>query len=183
MRRMGPHDAPRFFTPDEEPVCRALVATLLALADDPEVPLFEMVDARLADGVTDGWRYEDMPPDGEAWKRSIAELRRRSFSHLDLRTRREILESVRTGERFAGMPAARLWSLWMRSVCTAFYSHPHAWNEIGFGGPAYPRGYKNLGLDRREPWEVEEVDARDPIPWARRVEDARSGEAGQRRAG
>ena len=38
--------------------------------------------------------------------------------------------------------------------CTAFYSHPAAWNEIGFAGPAYPRGYKNLGVDRREPFEV-----------------------------
>ena len=57
--------------------------------------------------------------------------------------------------------------LWMRYACTAFYSHPSAWNEIGFGGPAYPRGYKNIGLGRREPWEVAEVDADDPVPWAR----------------
>ena len=26
-----------------------------------------------------------------------------------------------------------------------FYSHPWAWNEIGFGGPAYPQGYMRLG--------------------------------------
>jgi hypothetical protein len=58
----------------------------------------------------------------------------------------------------------------MRYACTAFYSHPWAWNEIGFGGPAYPRGYKNLGLDRREPWEVSERDAADPVPWAERAE-------------
>ena len=52
----------------------------------------------------------------------------------------------------------------MRYACTAFYSHPWAWNEIGFGGPAYPRGYKNIGLDRREPWEGPEVGAHDPKP-------------------
>ena len=51
-------------------------------------------------------------------------------------------------------PADRVFALWMRYACDAFYSHPWAWNEIGFGGPAYPRGYKNLGIDRREPWEV-----------------------------
>ena len=61
----------------------------------------------------------------------------------------------------------------MRYACTAFYSHPWAWNEIGFGGPAYPTGYKNLGVERREPWEVAERDATDPVPWARRVERAR----------
>jgi hypothetical protein len=72
--------------------------------------------------------------------------------------------------------------MWIRYACVAYYSHPSAWNEIGFGGPAYPRGYKNLGLDRREPWEVREVDDRDPVPWAARVEQARDA-AERRRAG
>ena len=35
--------------------------------------------------------------------------------------------------------------LCMRMMLEAFYSHPWAWNEIGFGGPAYPRGYMRLG--------------------------------------
>ena len=34
----------------------------------------------------------------------------------------------------AGRPH-HVWSLWTRYACTAFYSHPWAWNEIGFGGP------------------------------------------------
>ena len=46
----------------------------------------------------------------------------------------------------------------MRVVLACFYSHPWAWNEIGFGGPAYPRGYSRFGspeLQRaeRETWE------------------------------
>jgi hypothetical protein len=53
-----------------------------------------------------------------------------------------------------GLNASRVWSLWTRYACTAFYSHPWAWNEIGFSGPAFPRGYKNAGLDSREPFEV-----------------------------
>ena len=66
-----------------------------------------------------------------------------------------------------------MFSLWIRYACETFYAHPWAWNEIGFGGPAYPRGYKNLGIDRREPWEVAEREAVDPIPWITRAEDAR----------
>ena len=38
----------------------------------------------------------------------------------------------------------------MRAVLSAFYSHPWAWNEIGFGGPAYPRGYARFGVGQRE---------------------------------
>jgi hypothetical protein len=50
-----------------------------------------------------------------------------------------------------------VWSLWTRYACTAFYAHPAGWNEIGFPGPAYPRGYKNPGVDAREPFEVRDA--------------------------
>ncbi len=42
-----------------------------------------------------------------------------------------------------------------RAMLSAFYSHPWAWNEIGFGGPAYPRGYARIGAGQRESWEPE----------------------------
>ena len=50
----------------------------------------------------------------------------------------------------------------MRSVLAAFYSHPWAWNEIGFGGPAYPRGYARLGIGLGEAWEGAEAFDVDP---------------------
>ena len=40
--------------------------------------------------------------------------------------------------------------------CSVYYAHPWAWDEIGFGGPAYPRGYMRLEGGMPEPWEVEE---------------------------
>ena len=51
-------------------------------------------------------------------------------------------------DRWHGFDAKHVWSLWTRYACAAFYSHPWAWNEIGFGGPAYPRG---LQEHRRRP--------------------------------
>ena len=69
--------------------------------------------------------------------------------------RRDVLEAVHTGDGdWHGLHRGQVWSLWTRYACTAFYSHPAAWDEIGFAGPAFPRGYKNLGVDRREPFEV-----------------------------
>ena len=63
-----------------------------------------------------------------------------------------------------GLPASRVWSLWTRYACTAFYAHPWAWNEMGFPGPAYPRGYKNIGVGKREPFEVPDAQpASDPV--------------------
>jgi hypothetical protein len=54
----------------------------------------------------------------------------------------------------------------MRAALAAFYSHPWAWNEIGFGGPAYPRGYMRLqvGVHGREPHEASEAFDVDPVP-------------------
>ena len=49
------------------------------------------------------------------------------------------------------------------AVLSAFYSHPWAWNEIGFGGPAYPRGYARLGAGQRESWEGAPAFERDPV--------------------
>ncbi|PZR97533.1 MAG: hypothetical protein DLM67_07760, partial [Candidatus Nephthysia bennettiae] len=131
-------------------------------------------------GKGDGYRYKEMPPDGEVWKRSLKALdelarhRRESvFYALCKEDQVNLLEAVRTGERLGDLPARRTWSLWLRYACSAFYAHPWAWNEIGFGGPAYPRGYKNVGIGKREPWEVQEVDAHSPVAWAERVESAR----------
>jgi hypothetical protein len=179
LRRIGPRPAIRFFTAEEEAVARPLLDRLLAQDDEPRVPVFELIDERLADGETDGWRYEDMPEDGAAWKRTLhhlaqeAEGRGHAFGDLSAGDQRALLERIRTATTWHGLPARRVWSLWMRYACAAFYSHPTAWNEIGFPGPAYPRGYANLGLNRREHWERREVDARDPVPWASRVERAR----------
>ena len=46
--------------------------------------------------------------------------------------------------------------LLVQDCVEGYYAHPWAWDEIGFGGPAYPRGYMRLEHGKPEPWEVEE---------------------------
>ncbi|MGI8609128.1 MAG: gluconate 2-dehydrogenase subunit 3 family protein [Candidatus Dormibacteria bacterium] len=181
-------DAPgplRFFNPDEALTAEALLDRLLAQSDEPKVPLVQMVDARLADGIIDGYRYEDMPSDADAWHQSLAAIEAlsqdqhgRGFHTVAEGEQNDLLERVRGADRLGSLPAKRVFGLWMRYGCAAFYSHPWAWNEIGYGGPAYPRGYKNLGLGRREPWEVVEARSPDPGPWAERLTAARQRHAG-----
>ncbi len=180
LSRLGPTAPVRFFSVEEEAACRPLLERLLDLGDDGP-PIFESVDARLGENETDGWHYDDLPDDGTAWKQSLAALDHDAetrhacrFAELDAHDQRSLLESVRADDdTWQDLPAAHVWNLWMRYACAAFYSHPAAWNEIGFGGPAYPVGYQNLGLGKREHWEVAEADAHDPEPWARRIERAR----------
>jgi Gluconate 2-dehydrogenase subunit 3 len=179
LRRLGPTPPVRFFSVQEEAVARPMLDRLLAQDEDPRIPVFEQIDARLAEEQTDGWHYEDLPPDGEAWRASLAALESdarerfdRGFAELAAREQKDLLEAVRTAGQWHGLPAGRVWNLWIRYGVTAFYAHPWSWNEIGFGGPAYPRGYKNIELGGREPWESQEAEPIDAEAWARRVEQA-----------
>ena len=99
------------------------------------------------------------------------------FAVLEQRHRGPLTQAVQDLadgiDRWHGCPAAQVWSLWTRYACTAFYSHPWAWNEIGFPGPAYPRGYLHPGVNARERWEIADHDDVDPIPFVQRTQRAR----------
>ena len=182
LRRLGPPRALSFFSPDDEATVRPLADRILALEEPPEVPVVEMLDARMAQGLGPGYRHDDMPERPEAWRRSLhgveEDARKElgvAFGAMEPSRQRRLLERIRTTDgEWHDLPAAKVWTMWTSDLCTVFYSHPWAWNEIGFGGPAYPRGYRSHSLlSPREPWEVAEADAYDPVPWARRVEKAR----------
>jgi Gluconate 2-dehydrogenase subunit 3 len=150
-----------FFTPAEVAVARPLLDLLLAQDGEPRIPVLEMVDERLAVGETDGWHYDDLPEDAQAWRDTLAALDKAAhsrsgsgFAELPEIDQAALVDEVRRADTWQGFVAKHVWSLWTRYACTAFYSHPWAWNEIGFPGPAYPRGYLNPGLDARERWEV-----------------------------
>ncbi|MHB1583018.1 MAG: gluconate 2-dehydrogenase subunit 3 family protein [Acidimicrobiales bacterium] len=180
LGRLGPPPPVRFFA-GREPTVRALPDRLPAQDDEPRVPVLETIDRRLVEGRGDGYRYADMPEGGDAWLRSADALdadarvlHGRPYWDLAVGEQMAVVEAVRVHDGdWHGMPAGRVFSLWHRYACAAFYSHRWAWNEIGFGVPAYPRGYKNAGLDRREPWEVRERADDDPIPWVRQAEAAK----------
>ena len=63
-----------FFAGAEAACAAALVNLLTGQQNDQEIPVLSMIDARLAAGETDGWRYSDMPEDGQAWRDTLAYL-------------------------------------------------------------------------------------------------------------
>jgi hypothetical protein len=99
-----------------------------------------------------------MPDDRETWRLAARGLDERAralgaegFAAADEDLRLRIVAEFHAGDLHDGvwarLPAKTAFSVLMRGVLSAFYSHPWAWNEIGFGGPAYPRGYARLGID------------------------------------
>ena len=173
-----------FFTPREVGIAEPMLDLLLGQDSDPRVPVLPLIDDRLSTGETDGWHYDDMPEDGQAWRDTLAYLdedahARHGAGYAELTSSQQacLLQDVQDladrSEQWHGIEASRVWSLWTRYATTAFYSHPWAWNEIGFSGPAYPRGYLNPGVNAREKWEVADHDNVDPVPFADRIERAR----------
>jgi hypothetical protein len=164
----------RFFTPEEERAMRAFCDVVTAQDDEPRVPVLEMVDAKLHAGRLDGFRHADLPDDRDVWRLAarglddVAHARGApDFAAADDELKLEIVAAFHEGELSGGVwdeiPAAKAFGVLMRAVLSEFYAHPWAWNEIGFGGPAYPRGYARLGPGLRESWEGEEQFDVDPV--------------------
>jgi hypothetical protein len=157
----------RFLTEDEWALLEAIAARLIPQPEraDP-VPIVPWIDDTLAANRGPGYRYADMPPMREAWRQGLAaiggEARERhgaDFGGLPPDAQDALLRAVQRGEtdgrHWGDLPAARFFSeLLLKQVAAVYYAHPAAWSEIGFGGPASPRGYVRLGFDERDPWEA-----------------------------
>jgi hypothetical protein len=174
MQRLQPTPPIRFFTRDEAETLGVFCDLVMAQDSEPKIPVLAMVDAKLFAGQLDGFIYADMPDDRETWRlvaRGLDAAARQhgaaSFCHASEDVRHEIVEAFSTGslhgEVWDDLPPSTAWSVVMRAVLSAFYSHPWSWNEIGFGGPAYPRGYARLGAGQREGWEGAPALSPDPV--------------------
>ncbi|MGH9356279.1 MAG: gluconate 2-dehydrogenase subunit 3 family protein [Terriglobia bacterium] len=162
----------RFFTPEEACLLTAVCDRVLPQDDRDErhkIPIVPQIDKRLHDDTHDGYRYESMPPDREAFRlglRAIEEIAQqrygRGFLEIGPRQQDGILRTLHDGkpsgahEIWKRMPVHHFWMLLVTDCAEAYYSHPWAWDEIGFGGPAYPRAYMRLERGEAEPWESEE---------------------------
>jgi hypothetical protein len=173
--RLAVEARPAFLSPSEWRTLEALCDRVMPQPEGrPHVPLAAYVDRQLLAGKTKGYRFADMPQPGEAWKRALAALNEvagrdqgRAFAHLTQGDQDAMLRRMAEGsfraDALRGMPAKTFWtSHVIHDVVGAYYAHPEAWNEIGWAGPASPRGYVRTGLDRRDPWEpVEAVESED----------------------
>lgn len=166
----------RFFTPEEEPTLRAFCDVATGQDSEPRVPVAELVDDKLASGRLDGYRYANMPRDPETWRlvlRGLDEVAanrygRETYAACDEQARAAIMGNLADGSLGGGawdeLETSRAFSVCMRAILEAFYSHPWAWNEIGYGGPAYPHGYMRLGpIAVREPHERPGATDEDPV--------------------
>ena len=159
----------RFFNEDEQRTLKSFCDAVMAQDREPRIPVLSMVDAKLHAGKLDGFQFAGMPDDRDVWRivarrldEEAAAAGAHDFAGLSHEGQRQIVDRFAKGNlEWEGLDVSKAWSVVTRAILSAFYSHPWAWNEIGFGGPAYPRGYAALG--GREPWEPQPASELDPV--------------------
>ena len=173
-RRLAVAREPRFFSSEQWSTLQALCDRILPQPPGrAPVPLPAYVDDKLWRRQLDGYRYAQLPEQGEAWRRGLSALNAeaasahgRRFEALTAAQQDELLTRMQTGQLRDPAWGDMRCELFFRhrvipDITHPYYGHPTAWNEIGFGGPASPRGYVRMGLDRRDPWEAVEAAARE----------------------
>jgi hypothetical protein len=166
------HNVPpfRYFSGARRATLEALCARVIPQAHrDPDrrVPIAPWIDQR-CDQRIEEFRFEDLPPGREAWDLGLDGLDETaralvgaSFAELEPERQDAVLTAIRGGDPpgtvWQRLSARRWWvQVALRQITGAYYAHPYAWDEIGFGGPAYPRGYFALNHGAPEPWEARE---------------------------
>ena len=170
------HNVPRYtyFDAHQRATLEALCARVVPQQHRPadrRIPIAPWIDQRCASraamafssticrpmrwhgpGAWKGWTRSAQAQWGDAAR----------FRTLDEAGQHRVLAEIRGGDPpgavWRRLPARRWWVyVALRQITGVYYAHPYAWDEIGFGGPAYPRGYFALNFGAPEPWEAREA--------------------------
>lgn len=169
-RRLAIGGDPHFFSAEEFQTVTAIASRIVPQpAARPPIPVASLVDHKLASGRSDGYRLVGMPREGEAWKLGLMALDVEAtdaygerFHSLAEGLQDALLARMQSGElkspAWGSMASKDFFKKRMaHDIVLAYFAHPTAWSEIGWGGPASPRGYVRLDFDERDPWEAVEA--------------------------
>ena len=162
--------APQFLTPEAYALLEAVAARLLPQPDRPEgaIPLAPAIDQRLLEGRADGWRYDALPPDREAYRlglggiQEIAQVQfEADFTALNAGQQDAVLQALASGTppgaAWKTLDASRFFEETLAELTETYYAHPLAQEEIGYVGLADLPGWTKIGLNEKEDREAGEL--------------------------
>lgn len=161
-RLNAPPRQPTFFTADEfallQDVCNRLIPQ-----DNRPTPINTAggIDERLTQNKSNGWRYDTMPADGDAYKQGLAGVNESAqilfeqpFRQLLGDQQDTVIGLIQTGDApgdtWQTLPAERFFEELLAEAAENYYSHPLAQEEIGYVGLADLPAWQRIGLDQLE---------------------------------
>lgn len=162
---------PTFFTTSEfvllETICNRLIPQK---ADDELIDIVGGIDQRLANNESDGWRYDVMPADGDAYRLGLAGtdetaqlLFQQPFQQLSDDQQDDVLLNIQRatapGKTWEHLPANRFFEELLAEATHLYYSHPLAQEAIGYVGMADVPTWQRIGLNELEDREPQSSDA------------------------
>ncbi len=166
-----PAYAPSALAASHLALLRALVDRVLPQTGPSRIDLAARIDAMLASGIGDGWRYDRLPPDRQAYQDGLATLDQRArakhdadFAVLDAAAQDAMLREIAAGAAGdAGVLDAQQMRLWFEDVradaVKLYVAHPATLARIGYSGTFYggdgarKQGFVRIGAGEREDWE------------------------------
>ena len=171
-RLVTPHD--RYLSDLQRLTLRAVLARVLPI-DDVMFDLAAYVEAALAEGQGDGWRFAELPDDRRAWMLGLDTLEAMRFRSMDADAQDAVLRTLADGgggQSVAddrGLSATQM-TLWFEDVraqvARSWMSHPTTMARIGYDGFANggdgrrKQGFARTAAEDIEPWQLST--ARDP---------------------
>ena len=162
----------RFFTDEEVRLLRAIAERIVPQPDRNEaekILIVPWIDEKLHEDKRDGYRYEALPPQREAWRLGLAGIDEaaralfdgKSFIEIDSISQDVVLTHVERGDppgvAWQRLPAACFFrNVLCLTIAKIYYAHPKAWSEIGYNGPSSPRGHVRKWEGGVDPWEAHE---------------------------
>lgn len=157
----------QYFTEKESSTLFQLCAIFL---DDLRDPIISFIvhhfDSTLAANIGESQRKAGVPQQSVLIRDGLALLDQvcthiygSSFDSLKDETKKEVVSNLMQGNFTLeygqiSIPVKDFIQKISSEATAAYYSHPIIWSEIGYAGPAYPRGYVRTELGLTDPWEA-----------------------------
>lgn len=166
-KRMGPFPQNKFLTA-KEVQCITKIADYLTYDSDEDILAWVVhhFDSILAGDIGESQRKygtpleRDLVRDGiKALDESAIKAHGKDFMSLGPKEQQDLITDIQKGQapkvpQWSKAPQQEFFKKLAEIIVSAYYSHPTVWSQVGYGGPAYPRGYIRVELGVTDPWEA-----------------------------
>lgn len=166
--RLKANEDYKFLTPAEADMVRR-ISSLLVNDDTPDVLHFVVahIDQSLHESPGESQRKAGVPEASALVRSGLKAIEQgaqsqygSSYTNLDIAEQKRYLQHLsesiaKPQEVWTAIPQEALFMKFQNLTVEAYCSHPRVWSEIGYAGPAYPRGYVRTQLGQLDPWEAQ----------------------------